>query len=153
MFKSTSGITSRTGTNKEGYYCERYFSLQDTCMDRKDLDLKEEIQKILRISWDKWVAGISDYVRSDIKMICVTSTTDGESETDHDALQSERLMAQDEYSYDFSPKEEISIPILFEAPGNGEFIVYAYWKCVKVSATLYRWPPNRRVTCVGSITW
>ena len=93
-------------------------------MGRKDLDLKEEIQEILQISWEKWVAGISDHMKSDIKLLPSKSTADGESETDHDALQSERLMAQDDYDDDFSPSEEISIPTFSKEPDNGELIVY-----------------------------
>jgi len=82
-------MTSRTETSKRDITMKKCFSLQDTCMGRKDLDLKEEIQKILQISWEKWVAGISDHTKSDIKLLPSKSSADGESETDHDALQSE----------------------------------------------------------------
>ena len=97
-------------------------------MGRKDLELKQEIQTFLQVAWKNWVAVISDYPKSDIKELPSKSTADGESETDHDALQSERLMAQDEYDCDFSPSEEISIPIFFEELDNGEWIV---WKCTE----------------------
>ena len=89
-------------------------------MGRKDLELKQEIQTFLQVAWKNWVAVISDYPKSDIKVFPSKSTADGESETDHDALQSERLMAQDEYDCDFSPSEEISIPIFFEELDNGD---------------------------------
>ena len=98
-------------------------------MGRKDWELKQEIRTFLQIAWEKWVADISDYPKSDIKISPSKSSADGESETDHDALQSERLMAQDEYDDDFSPSEEIFIPIFFEELDNGEWIV---WNPLKV---------------------
>ena len=93
-------------------------------MGRKDLELKQEIRTFLQIAWEKWVADISDYPKSDIKISPSKSSADGESETDHDALQSERLMAQDEHDDDFFPSEEISILIFFEELDNGEWIVW-----------------------------
>ena len=89
-------------------------------MGRKDLELKQEIRTILQIAWKEWVAEISDYRKSDIKRLSSKGSADGESETDFDALQSERLMAKDEYDDDFSLSEEISIPIFFEELDNGE---------------------------------
>ena len=129
MLESTSGIATGAGTGNT--IMKSCFTSQVTQMGRKDLELKQEIQTLLQDSWKEWVKDINDYTKSVVKTLPSKSTGDGESETDHDALQREWLMAQDEYDYDFSSSKEISIPILFEEPDNGEIDCgYNHWKYV-----------------------
>ena len=94
-------------------------------MGKGDRDKQEMIKCVLKNAWKEWVkewvkdVGISSKYNK--KTSFSRTLPRGESEIDHDAMEKERLMAQDDY-IDLFESVEITMPTFFEQESSSKYI-------------------------------
>ena len=91
-------------------------------MGKEDRDKQGMIKCVLNNAWQKWVKDVGISSKYNKKTSFSRTLPRGESEIDHDAMEKERLMAQDDYIPDLFESGEITMPTFFEQESSSKYI-------------------------------